>query len=81
MVVDIVGPLCTSTDFLAQDIIFPVELNIGDYIIIENAGAYGYMAASKDFLSHFYPEEILLDVEYMKVIRKKNNLESMLAYF
>lgn len=81
VVVDIVGPLCTSTDFLAQDIIFPVELNIGDYIIIENAGAYGYMAASKDFLSHFYPEEILLDVEYMKVIRKKNNLESMLAYF
>ncbi len=80
-ITDIVGPLCTPTDFLAQNICFPFEVNIGDYLLIKNAGAYGYSAASKDFLSHFYPEEILINSESVELIRKKSCLENLLDFF
>lgn len=43
--VDIVGPICESGDFLAKNV-WLGEIENGDLIIFENAGAYGYSMSS-----------------------------------
>ena len=43
--VDIVGPVCESTDFLAKDRPLP-DLKEGDYLAISGVGAYGQALAS-----------------------------------
>lgn len=79
---DIVGPLCTTTDYLAQNILIPKCLKEGDYIIIHNAGAYGYTAASKDFLSHEYPAEVLLrENGEHEIIRRRSNFDDFLKLY
>ncbi|WP_251357888.1 bifunctional aspartate kinase/diaminopimelate decarboxylase [Kangiella sp. TOML190] len=42
----IVGPICESTDKLGIEIPFP-ETQEGDIILIENAGAYGYVMSNQ----------------------------------
>jgi diaminopimelate decarboxylase len=57
--VNIVGPLCTPLDILAEKVILP-QANIGDYVVIFQSGAYGASASPKDFLSQPELSEILL---------------------
>jgi diaminopimelate decarboxylase len=55
----LVGPLCTSIDVLASNILLP-HLQIGDVVAVENSGAYGLTASPTRFISHPEPREILL---------------------
>jgi len=48
--VNIVGPLCTPLDILADKMYLP-QANIGDYIVLYQSGAYGYTASPHQFLS------------------------------
>lgn len=57
--VNIVGPLCTPLDILADKVKLPIS-NIGDYIVIYQSGAYGASASPQDFLSQPSLSEILL---------------------
>lgn len=57
--VNIVGPLCTPLDILADKIVLP-KANIGDYVVVFQSGAYGASASPKDFLSQPALSEILL---------------------
>ena len=57
--VNIVGPLCTPLDILADKITLP-KANIGDYVVVFQSGAYGASASPKDFLSQPQLSEILL---------------------
>jgi len=57
--VNIVGPLCTPLDILADKIILP-KANIDDYVVIFQSGAYGASASPKDFLSQPQLSEVLL---------------------
>ena len=57
--VTLVGPLCTSIDLIASDIVLP-ETNTGDILAIHNSGAYGYSASPINFISHPAPAEILI---------------------
>jgi diaminopimelate decarboxylase len=57
--VNIVGPLCTPLDILADKIILP-RANVGDYVVVFQSGAYGATASPKDFLSQPQVSEILL---------------------
>jgi diaminopimelate decarboxylase len=59
-IVSICGPLCTSADRLASDIMFPIP-EIGDIIAFYQAGAYGLTASPGLFLSHGFPKEILVN--------------------
>ncbi|OQR89270.1 diaminopimelate decarboxylase [Thraustotheca clavata] len=43
---DIAGPLCFSGDFLAKEILLP-QLEVGDYIVIHDTGAYTVAMYSK----------------------------------
>ncbi len=57
--VQIVGPLCTPLDLLANKYELP-EVEIGDLVVIYQSGAYGFTASPRDFLSHPQPVEILI---------------------
>jgi len=57
--VQIVGPLCTPLDILANKYKLPI-IEIGDLVAIYQSGAYGYSASPRDFLSHPHPIEILV---------------------
>ncbi|MCB1676334.1 MAG: hypothetical protein KDI01_08585, partial [Halioglobus sp.] len=58
-VVNVVGPLCTPLDILAEKIELPVAAP-GDLFVVYQSGAYGYSASPRDFLSHPHPLEIML---------------------
>jgi diaminopimelate decarboxylase len=57
--VNIVGPLCTPLDIIADKTVLP-EVCIGDLIAVYQSGAYGLSASPRDFLSHPHPAEILV---------------------
>ncbi|WP_028484247.1 pyridoxal-dependent decarboxylase, exosortase A system-associated [Thioalkalivibrio sp. ALE17] len=58
-VVNVVGPLCTPLDVLAQQMEL-ARADIGDLIVVFQSGAYGYTASPTRFLSHPEPVEILV---------------------
>jgi diaminopimelate decarboxylase len=55
---EIVGPICESSDVLGERRRLP-ELKQGDYLAIENAGAYGYSMAS-DYNLKGLPTEVVV---------------------
>ncbi len=57
--VNIVGPLCTPLDILANKIELP-EISIGDLIVVYQSGAYGLSASPQGFLSHPETTEVLI---------------------
>jgi diaminopimelate decarboxylase len=70
--VDVVGPICESTDFFAQD----RELSnvaIGDGLAILTAGAYGFVLSS-NYNGRLRPAEILVNGERVRVIRPRETM-------
>nr|WP_196140150.1 pyridoxal-dependent decarboxylase, exosortase A system-associated [Aliikangiella sp. G2MR2-5] len=57
--VQIVGPLCTPLDLLANQYELP-QVSVGDLIVIYQSGAYGFSASPQGFLSHPEPVELLV---------------------
>ena len=57
--VTVVGCLCTPLDLLADDVALP-RVEVGDLVIIFQAGAYGLTASPTSFLSHPAPVEVLV---------------------
>jgi diaminopimelate decarboxylase len=57
--VSVVGCLCTPLDLLADNAILP-EAQIGDLVVVHQAGAYGLTASPTAFLSHPAPAEVLV---------------------
>jgi diaminopimelate decarboxylase len=55
----VVGCLCTPLDLLGDDVSLP-RAEIGDLIVIFQAGAYGLTASPTAFLSHPAPVEVLV---------------------
>lgn len=57
--VDISGPLCMVSDKLSWDE-YVEEAMVGDVVVFLQAGAYCYGEGMHAFLSHFYPDEIII---------------------
>lgn len=76
--VSVGGSLCTSLDFFAKDVVLPL-VEIGDYIVIKNSGAYGYTESMPYFLSHDFADEYLYVGDKMKLIREGRKIEDILA--
>jgi len=57
--VNIVGPLCTPLDIIANQMELPVA-EVGDFIVVFQSGAYGLTASPVNFLSHPKAAEIFL---------------------
>ena len=69
--VDIVGPICESSDFFVKDRKSP-RVKEGDYLAIMGAGAYGF-SMSSNYNSRTRAEEILVIKDKSFVIRKRES--------
>ncbi len=76
--VDIVGPVCESCDYFAKDRSFP-EVARGDLIATFSAGAYGTVMSS-NYNSRRRGTEVLVDGAEIKVIRRKETYEDLIAH-
>ncbi len=54
-----VGCLCTPLDLLGDGVVLP-DAEIGDSIVLFQAGAYGLTASPTAFLGHPAPIEVLV---------------------
>ncbi|MCX7218956.1 MAG: hypothetical protein NTY70_08440 [Burkholderiales bacterium] len=57
--VNVVGPLCTPLDILADQMLLPVA-EVGDLLVVFQSGAYGLSASPSQFLSHRAALEVLV---------------------
>lgn len=76
-IVDIVGPICESTDAYARDRAFP-QVEVGDLLVVSDVGAYG-AAMGHTYLRRPLPPEILIDGENWRVIRRRQTLDELLS--
>ncbi|HOK95797.1 MAG TPA: diaminopimelate decarboxylase [Anaerohalosphaeraceae bacterium] len=76
-IVDIVGPICESTDYFAKDRALP-PVKRGDLIAIFTAGAYGFSMAS-NYNARLLPAEVLVDGDTFSVIRKRQTYDDLVA--
>lgn len=74
---DVVGPICESADIFGKDRMLP-ELNEGDLIAIETAGAYGAAMAS-NYNGRPLIAEVLADNDRYAVIRRRQTVAEMTA--
>jgi diaminopimelate decarboxylase len=74
-VVDVVGPICESTDFFAKDRPLP-PVKRGDLISIFAAGAYGFSMAS-NYNARPRPAETIVDGDKFSIIRKRETYEDL----
>jgi diaminopimelate decarboxylase len=74
--VDVVGPICESTDFFAKDRKLP-KIEVGEYLAIMGAGAYGF-SMSGNYNSRRRPAEVLVKGTRAFLIRKRESFEDLL---
>ena len=75
IVADIVGPICESGDFQAQDRSLP-DVKPGELLAEMSAGAYGF-SMSSTYNSRPLAAEVLVDGSQMQLIRRRQTLEEM----
>ena len=73
---DIVGPVCESTDTFGRDRLLP-HIEVGDLMVVRDAGAYGAVMAST-YLRRPLPPEVLVDGGQWRIIRRRQTLDDML---
>ena len=75
--VDVVGPVCESGDYLAQDREMP-EVASGDLLAVHSAGAYGAVQASS-YNTRLLIPEVLVDGEKFAIIRARPTYEEVIS--
>ena len=73
--VDVVGPVCESGDFFAQDRELP-ELREGELAAIMSAGAYGFVMAS-NYNSRPLPAEVLVSGDRFALVRERQTYDDL----
>ena len=74
-VVDVVGPICESSDVLGRDRSLP-GLRPGDLLAVMSAGAYGFVM-SNNYNSRPRPPEILVDGAAFRVVRARERIDDL----
>jgi len=74
--VDVVGPVCESGDFFAQDRDLPA-LNADELVVLRSAGAYS-MSMASNYNSRGRPAEVLVDGADFHVIRARESFEDLM---
>jgi len=75
--VDVVGPVCESGDFFAQDRELS-DLAPGEGLALLSAGAYGFVMAS-NYNSRRLPAEVLVDGAEATVVRERQTWDNLIA--
>jgi len=74
-VVDVVGPVCETGDFIARDRVLP-GVAAGEQLAVLGAGAYGFVMASS-YNSRPRPPEVMVDQGRWAVIRPRERVEDL----
>jgi diaminopimelate decarboxylase len=72
---DVVGPVCESGDFFAQDRALP-PLKSDDRIAVLSSGAYGFVMSS-NYNSRPLLPEVLVDGDHFKLVRERQTYEDL----
>jgi diaminopimelate decarboxylase len=70
--VDVVGPVCETSDFIALNRMMP-KLKQGNYLAIMTAGAYGFVSSS-NYNMRPKPAEVLVNADKVRIIREREDL-------
>jgi diaminopimelate decarboxylase len=76
-VVDVVGPICESGDFLARERELP-PVQRGDLLATLTAGAYGFTLSS-NYNARPRPAEVLVSGNAHRLIRPRQDLDKLWA--
>ena len=68
---DVVGPVCESADFVGKN--RNLSVKEGDFLVIENAGAYGFVLSS-NYNSRVRPSEWMIIDGNAKCVRKRETI-------
>jgi diaminopimelate decarboxylase len=77
VLVDIVGPVCESGDFLAKDRWLP-PVSRGDFVCIFSTGAYGFTMSSQ-YNSRPRAAEVLVDGGAARLIRRREKYDDLVT--
>jgi len=73
---DVVGPVCESGDFLAQDRPLP-PVRRGDVLVVMSVGAYGFTMSS-NYNDRLRAPEVLVDGDHFAVVRQREGYDDLL---
>jgi diaminopimelate decarboxylase len=73
--VDVVGPVCESADFLARDLPLP-PVNADDLLAVWAAGAYGFVQSS-NYNARRRPAEVLVEGRRFRVARDRQSYDDL----
>ena len=73
---DIVGPVCETGDFLAQDRAI-ADVEPGDRILVYDVGAYGYVMAS-NYNARRRAAEVLVDGDRYAVVTRRESYDDLM---
>jgi diaminopimelate decarboxylase len=76
-VMDVVGPVCETGDYLAKDRALP-PLSAGDLIVVGAAGAYG-AAMSSTYNTRPLAAEVMVNGSAVAVVRPRQDVEALIA--
>jgi diaminopimelate decarboxylase len=76
-VVDVVGPICESGDYLAKERPLPPTKR-GDLLAVFTAGAYGF-AMSSNYNNRPRAPEVLVEGDAYRVVRRRETYEDLVA--
>jgi diaminopimelate decarboxylase len=74
-VVDVVGPICESSDFIARERSLP-EMQPGEFLAVMSAGAYGF-AMSSNYNMRRRAAEVLVSGDKFYVTRERESYEDL----
>ena len=75
-IVDVVGPVCETGDFLAKDREL-ADVMPGDTVAICTAGAYGFVQSS-NYNSRPRAAEVLVEENSWRIVRKRETYEDLI---
>ncbi len=76
-IVDVVGPICESGDYLATGRLLP-KTQRGDLLCVFTAGAYGF-SMSSNYNNRRRAPEVLVDGDKYTIIRRRETYEDLVA--
>lgn len=74
---DVDGPLCENADRLGRGLELS-NVELGDLLIVEQAGAYG-MAMASNYASSLRPAEVVIEGEDIRLVRRRETVEDLLS--
>jgi diaminopimelate decarboxylase len=77
VMVDVVGPVCETGDYLGHDRDLP-ELKTGDLVYVGTAGAYG-ATQSSTYNSRLLVPEVLVNRDRFHVVRPRPSYDDMIG--